>query len=128
MIWILFIALTFTTTVYADFAILLDKQSKEVVNISANENDFKISEADKDNLEVKIVNKDLESFGLDSAVQDYKFQGNKFILNTAKISERENKKDVELQNLNKQKNEQVSAKNKLKALGLTQDEVDSFIK
>lgn len=128
MIWILFIALTFTTTVYADFAILLDKQSKEVVNISANENDFKISEADKDNLEVKIVNKDLESFGLDSAVQDYKFQGNKFILNTAKISERENKKDVELQNLNKQKDEQVSAKNKLKALGLTQDEVDSFIK
>ena len=112
----------------ADYAILYDKSNKEIVHIAEKGSDFQISVADADKYDVQELNGSFGDLDLESAVQDYTLINGKFVLNVKKISDRENariaKEETEIQ----RKKEIGSAKDKLKALGLTQAECDAFVK
>ena len=88
-----------------------------------------ISPSDQANIEKTILPKDIEFYGLTEAYTDYKLINNKFILNTAKISDRENRKNQEAVDAQAKRDAFVSAKAKLKSITwtpLTDDEVEAL--
>ena len=112
----------------ADFFVLYDKISKEIVNIADKESDFQIAESDKTKFDIQEMSGDFKDVELESAVQDYKMNNGKFVLNTKKISDRENAKADNEQKESERKAALESAKVKLMALGLTSEECESFVK
>lgn len=115
-----------TSTVNADYVVLYDRTSKEIINIADKETDFQIASSDKSKLDVQEMSGEFKDVELESAVQDYKLVNKKFVLNTKKISDAENAKaDGEAKEI-KRKSDRESAETKLKALGLTQAEVDAL--
>ena len=76
-------------SVKADFFILYDKVSKEIINIADSKSDFQIAESDKSKLDIQKMNGLFLDLELEAPLQDYKMVNGKFILNTKKISDRE---------------------------------------
>lgn len=90
-----FLCLLIPSLAFGDFFVLYDKNTKEVINISDDEKDFIIAGSDKEILEVKEMNGSISDYGIDGAIQDYKLSGNKFIVNTKKISDRADAKTLD---------------------------------
>lgn len=118
----------FLSTANADYVVLYDKQSKEIIHIADEAADLQIAETDKDKLDVQEMNGSFEDVELESAVQDYKLVNGKFVLNVKKISDRENEKEAGEAKETKRQADLDSAKIKLMALGLTSAEVNAFVK
>ncbi len=123
IVFILFCSLSVSN---ADYVVLYDKSSKEIVNIADKESDFQIAELDKTKLDVQEMTGEFDDVELESGVQDYKMVNGKFVLNVKKISDRENAKTDGEAKETKRKADRGSAETKLKALGLTQAEVESL--
>lgn len=120
--WI-FILLLLTSNVFSN-EIYYNKNTGEILTIT-KENVY-LSETDSkfivhrklpDNFDVKTLPKSLNY---------YKYDGNKIELNLDKISAEEDNAIVERSRLNKEKSDRQSAINKLKGLGLTENEIESL--
>ena len=120
--------LVITSNANADFVVLRDKASNEIIHIADKESDFQIAEADKSKLDVQEMNGSFEDIELEAPAQDYKLVNGKFVLNVKKISDRENEKEAGETKETKRQADLDSAKVKLMALGLTSSEVNAFVK
>jgi len=79
---------------YGSFAVFYDKDTKEVKFIG-NEKNIILSDTDKAQFS-KIVKKgDIKDYALSEIIYDYKIINNNFVINTQKISDRENAKIIE---------------------------------
>lgn len=94
-IFIALFLLASTEFCFGEYVILYDKISNEIINIADKESDFQISESDKAKLDVQKMNGSFSDVELEAPVQDYKLVNGKFVLNTKKISDRENAKEVQ---------------------------------
>lgn len=119
-------ALSLATAVWGEIAVYSDKGTKEIVFIG-DEKNIIISAEDADRFEKTILPQDIEFYSLDQDYSVYKLINNKkFVLNTEKISEQENKRKADEAAKDKKNADFITAKEKLMALGLTSDEVDSL--
>ena len=71
---------------HADFFILYDKTTKEVINIADNEKDFMIAEDDKSKLAIKQFSGNFADYEIGN-LSDYKISGNNIVVNTQKVSD-----------------------------------------
>jgi hypothetical protein len=110
---------------FSDVYVYSYKDSKEIVFITEKDN-VVIDNSEKDNIEKTVLPNTIEFYSLTEAYTDYKLSNKKFVLNTAKISERENEKEKYLEDGQKKQAAFESAKVKLMDMGLTSDEVDSL--
>ena len=113
--------------VSADVYVFSYVDSKEVIFISEQDN-VVIAEGET-NIEKTILPNDIAFYDLTEQYSDYKLSGNKFILNTKKISDREDKKNEDKDKENKKNADFITAKTKLMSStweALTSDEVDSL--
>lgn len=124
----IFLSLIFVYPAFGEFYVLYNKSSKEIINIADKESDFQIAESDKAKLEIQAMSGSFGDVELESAVQDYKMSNGKFVLNTKKVSGRENAKSDNEQKESERKVALESARTKLIALGLTSDECSAFLK
>lgn len=123
LLFIIFI----TNNVYANVYVYYYKDSKEVIFID-DKDSVVVSAEDSSNIDKAILSNNLEYYNLEYDYNYYLLQGNKLILNSSKLAD----KEIEKNNLKSKKAAdnalKESAKNKLISLGLTSDEVDAFIK
>jgi len=112
---------------YADIVVYYDKDTSEVQFIVSDKQRVKLSSVDKDKLKSKKLKGDIKKYDLTEAYTDYKLKGGRLIINTKKISEREDILDEDLDRLKNLKSLQTSAKTKLIELGLTEEEFKSLI-
>lgn len=117
--WI-FILLLMVSTVNADTKIYYDKNTKEVHFIAEDKDEVVLSAEDKVRMEVAIVKHYPE---LDRSLNYYKFNGKDVVLNSKKISDENTAKEKAEDKKNR---DRQSAIDKLKALGLTDDEVGAL--
>ncbi len=82
------LVLAISRVAFADFKVVYDKASKEVVFI-AEKGNVKISSEDNAKLKTVVMKGTLESYDLQEQHSDYKIVNNKFIVNVKKISDRE---------------------------------------
>ena len=76
----------------ADFKVVYDKSSKEVLFI-VGKGDVVIAPEDTAKLETEIMSGKISDYDLKEGYSDYKMVNGKFIINVKKISDKENKKD-----------------------------------
>ena len=114
-----------STQCFGEVFVFTEKDTKEVLFISEQDN-VVIDEKEKDNIEKTVLPNDIAFYSLTEAWTDYKLSGKKFVLNTAKVSARENAGEQEQQNQDKKQSDFESAKQKLIGLGLTDSEVDAL--
>ena len=115
----------FIPNVQSDIHVYSDKDTKEVVFIVENDK-VVLSSEDSVKLEETVLPNNIEFYNLTEEYSDYKLSGKKLILNTRKISDRENEKDSDKNKSDKKDTDFDSAKEKLIILGLTSDEVESL--
>ena len=84
--------LSITTIASADFKVVYDKSSKEVIFI-VDKGDVVISSEDEAKLETEIMSGKISDYDLKEKYEDYKMVNGRFIINTQKISDKENKKE-----------------------------------
>lgn len=114
--------LSFVGFAGADVYVLYNTSSKEIASIQDDD-----SAVLEQGFTKKIIEgKKIADFGLDQNAVDYKFVNDKFVLNSKKISDRENEKEAGEAKEVKRKTDLGSAKVKLMALGLTEDEFESL--
>ncbi len=126
--FLIIIILLVSVKCYGNVYVWTDKLNNEVIFIDEVDS-VVISSADVSNIEKTILPKDIEFYGLEEAYTDYKLINGKFILNTKKISDRENEKITEKEKEDKKQVDFESAKTKLMSATwtpLTSDEVDSL--
>ena len=117
-----------TSVARADFVLLYNKTTGEVINVADKETDFNIATTDKIKLEVKEMSGDFTDLELEAPLQDYKLVNGKLVLNTKKISDRENEK-IDQEALEAQRQVDLgTAKTKLINLGLTAQECQAFLR
>ena len=85
---ILLAQLCSTKNAQANFFVLYEKASKEIVSVSNDAKTFIIGDADKDKLEVKGMSGELSDYEIKGRIQDYKISGDRIVVNTKKISDR----------------------------------------
>jgi hypothetical protein len=117
------IIVCFARDVLAETYLLINKTTNEVQDMSVRDDAVVEAGFEKIVLPGKITDYELQYHP-----QYYKYVGGKWILNIKKISDEELIKEASVQKLNKEKQDKQSAKEKLKALGLTKDEADAIIK
>ncbi len=108
----------------ADVFVIYDTQTKEVASIQDDDS----AVVEQGFTKTIIEGKEVADFDLENNATDYKFTNNKFVVNTKKISDRENEKEAGEAKETERKADLESAKSKLKALGLTEAECLSFMK
>ena len=109
----------------ASIYVVYEKSSKEIVIIS-EKNDIALNDS---SLEVKVLPKTLDFYALDKPHSDYKLVGNNIIVNTAKITAREDRKNNAVSAEAKRIVDKTSAKTKLKSVTwtpLTEDEAQAI--
>ncbi len=124
----LFLVCAMQTVVCAEVYVYSEKNSKEVLFIVENDTVI-LSDEDAVNIERTVLPNDLEFYALTEAYIDYKLSGNKFILNTKKISDRENKKIDDKIKSDKKDSDFLTAKAKLMNatwIPLTDEECESL--
>ena len=102
--------------------------NNEVIFITEKDN-VVISDEDMDKIEMTVFPNDIEFYDLTEQYSDYKVAGKKFILNTKKISGREDEKVKDKEKKDKKDADFESAKVKLMSetwTALTSDECDSL--
>jgi Pyruvate/2-oxoacid:ferredoxin oxidoreductase gamma subunit len=109
-----------TQIVHADVVVVFDPSTKEVYSLS-KESDAVVPAG----MEVKTIQGNPEDYYSQADAKDYKFDGDKLILNVKKINDRE---ELRQQKQQKQDNDKALAIAKLKALGLTDDEIKILLK
>lgn len=115
---------------FADVVVYSDKNTKEVLFIVEGDT-VVLSEEDEPNIDITILPNDIEFYALTEQYSDYKLSNKKFILNTQKISDRENEIIDEKDKKIKKDTDFESAKGKLTSgtwIALNDDEVDSLLK
>ena len=113
------------TICFSDVYVYTQKDTDEVLFITEKPN-VVINEAEKDNIVETVLPKDIAFYDLTEAYSDYKLTNKKFVLNTKKISDRENAILAAKEAEAKKASDFESAKQKLIDLGLTNDEVLSL--
>lgn len=124
LIW-LFSLLILSVSASAEMTVYYDKNTKEIQFVSESSR-VNLSEIDKTRLLMKVLNKDIEFYGLDNPIEDYKWLNNTFILNTQKISDRVNQRNQDVANEQARRIALDSAKTKLIGLGLTISEAEAL--
>lgn len=117
MFLILFLLLP--TIVFADVYVVYNPSNDEVYSLS-NQDDAVVPSG----YEKKTVKGNVEDYYAQSDAKDFKFKGNKIILNAKKITDREKQKEDRLA---ERKSKEDSAIAKLKAVGLTDDEINILL-
>lgn len=125
LIFALLFILCFQVKAFSEVYVYTKKNTNEVIFVT-EENNVVISSEDKDKIKETILPNDLEFYALTELYSDYKLAGNKFILNTQKISDRAAEKVDRKNKKDKRDADFESAKSKLINLGLNSDEVDSL--
>ena len=115
----------FQSVAHGSIYVYTYKDSKEIIFIEEKDN-VVVSEYDKGNIEKTILPNNIEFYNLTEQHSDYKLSGKKIILNTKKISDREDEKVKIQEDKIKKDNYFESAKEKLIILGLTDDEVEAL--
>ena len=111
---------------HSEILVVSDKTTKQVEHVVNDENELVLSSSDMDRLETTVMPGNLSDYDLTEQLTDYKMVNKKFVINTKKISDRENAAEqVDLDNQKKEQDFQ-SAKAKLMALGLTADECEAL--
>ena len=86
---------TYIARANADITVVRDKNTNEVLFLT-DSGDVKLSEADAQKYETVVIpDKTLKDIEIREAPQDYKFVNDRFVVNTQKISDRENDKEVQ---------------------------------
>jgi len=116
-----------TNNVNADFYILYDSTSKEIINIADTEDSFIIADTDKNKLSIKKFSGNFKDYEIDN-LSDYKISGNNIVINTQKVSDKVAKKEQQNAKKEKLNSDKQKAKLKLIDLGLTEDEAEALIK
>ena len=120
--------LVFTPSVFADFTVFYDKDTLEVV-FADNPDYIVLSEEDEVQLEQVVLPGELEDYNFTESLYDYQIKNGKFVINTKKISDQENKEKEITDKKDKKDADFESAKIKLMSEvwePLTNDEVDSL--
>lgn len=117
--WI-FIILLLTSNAFSN-EVYYNKDTGEILTIT-NDN-VKLSDADSKVIIHKKLPDNFDIRTLSKSLSYYKYDGKKIDLNSEKILEEENSAIREINRLNKEKIDKQSAINKLKNLGLTEDEI-----
>lgn len=78
--------LLFTVNANADIYLILEKTTKDIISLS-DKDDAVLPEG---NYEKVVVRGDVNALGLTKAPEDYRYINKNFVLNSAKISKREN--------------------------------------
>ena len=125
MLILLFSLLILSVTASAEITVYYDKNTKEIQFVS-DSNRINLSEIDKIRLLMKVLDKDIEFYGLDNPIEDYKWLNNTFILNTQKISDRVNQRNQDAVDAQARRNDLDSAKIKLEGLGFTPSEASAL--
>lgn len=124
--WILILIVAvfcFYSTCHAEVYLIVDKATKAI--ITASEKNDTIVSAEQ---ELITLPGDFETLNLKEHPTNLLYKNNKFIKNTVKIDAETAKEEAEAQKKNKEEQARVSAKAKIKALGLTDDEVAVLFK
>ena len=79
----------------ADFVVMYDKSTKEVVNYSEKESDFIIAPEDVSKFEFQNVSGGIKEYTDQAALSDYKISNKKLVLNVKKINDKEKEKTDE---------------------------------
>lgn len=72
---------------HADFFVVYDKSTMEVLNYSLAKDDFRIAEAEQSKLDVKKIDGNLKDYIGDSPIQNFKVNGTRLVLNSKKVSD-----------------------------------------
>ena len=126
---IILIALFITTPAFSEVYVYTDTSSDEVLFITEKKDAVVIDDAAKDSIVETVLPKTLEYYDLTEKYSDYKLSGGRFILNTQKISDRENAVTEATAATQKKIEDFESAKIKLMNkdwVPLTLDEVESL--
>lgn len=116
LILLLFIA----TPCFADIYVVYNPTTHEVDSLS-NSDDAIVANG----MSKKIIKGNVEDYYSQSDAKDFTFNGSKLTLNAKKITDRQVAKQVKIDKINADK---TSAITKLKAVGLTDDEINAIIK
>src|SRR3990167_10324408 len=126
-IFITFLMLLISTPGWCDFFVYYDKDTQEIKFIVEEERNIKLSVNEEASLQKRKLPGNIKDHELTEAYTDYKLLGNNFVVNTKKISDRENVKIADQERLQQKLANQESAKAKLMVLGLTESEFLSLI-
>ena len=122
---ILFILLMICSVASADSVVFYNKQTKEAMFMVSDASKVVLSSEDANNTQTLVIKGNVQ---LDNPLYDYKVVGKDLVLNTQKISDRNSAKEA----LEQKRRDEVSARNtaitKLKALGLTDEEILAITK
>lgn len=109
----------------ADFTVYYVTNTEEILFMGDAKNII-LSLEDQSILSSVVMRGEIEDYALTEDLYDYKIINGKFVINTKKISDRENAV-IDNQATSDQKDiDFLTAKDKLMVLGLTGDEVDSL--
>lgn len=89
---ILLSLMVLSTAAQADFFVLYNKETGEVINSSSRREYFNVSSDDKSKTDVKLIKGNAEEFAAAGALQDYKVSGDKIVVNAKKLSEEASKR------------------------------------
>jgi len=123
----LLIGTLIASSVYANVFVFTYKDTNEVIFITETDN-VVISDEEQDKIEKTVLQKNIRFYDLTEAHTDYKLINNRFILNTQKISDRENRRNQENANDQSRRNVLDTAKTKLIGLGFTPAEAGALTK
>ena len=119
MKFILFIILFIPSVAFADVYVM--HKGDEIVGLS-QQNDMVLEPG----AEITILNGTLEDLSLSRPLDEYKFSSKKFKVNAQAVKAKDDAQlDVETK-VNAKKAKRKAAKDKLKALGLSDDDVDAL--
>ena len=124
----LVIILVFAPQVHANFVVYYDKSSKEVKFVG-REKEIILSGKEKSKFDMISKSGKLSDYELTESIYDYKIINDNFVINTKKISNRENEKIKDKEDSDKKNADFESAKVKLMSatwVSLTSAEVDSL--
>ena len=123
VLFVLVFVLSFAAFSRAEVYVVYKTDTKEVLSVSPEDDAVVESGYSKE-----ILPGATSDYPLEENVQDYKMTGKRFVLNTKKISDRENEKEAGEAKETKRQADLDSAKVKLMALGLTSAEVNAFVR
>ena len=129
-IFIAFCMLLISTPGWCDFLVFYDKDTQEVKFIVEEERSLKLSSDEEASLQKRKLPGNIKDHELTEAYTDYKLLGNNFVINTKKISDRENIKITDQERLKQKLANQETAKAKLMSPDwspLTEAEFNSLI-
>ena len=124
IIFCLVFGLLFVSGVEAKTYVLKDKDTDEVYIVSDKNNIINNTSV----AEIVVLGKDIDHYDLTEPYEDYKLKNKKFILNTQKITDRENKKAEDKIKEEKLKNAEPTTRAKLIELGFTEDGCDLLLR